>query len=157
MGSENSLLDRRRIEAEILKHAYDTLKEEWGEAKARELLTRIVEKAAVEAGKAMALKEKGPTGPRTLAAIQPLWQKGGALKTKVLRLDGDAFDYEVTYCAYRDMYRDMGLSELGYILSCCRDEAFVKGYAPDLTLERDTTLMTGDPRCLFRYRRKNPT
>jgi predicted ArsR family transcriptional regulator len=151
MAEELGSLDSRRREAEILKPVYDTLKGELGEARAKDLLGRAVESAALDAGRQMAAREKGKPGTRTFAAIQPLWQKGGALKSRTTHLDDDSFDYEVTHCAYRDMYESMGLLDLGTILSCRRDEFFVKGYAPDLKLSRDSTIMEGAARCLFHY------
>jgi hypothetical protein len=97
----------------------------------------------------------GPKSPGTqeLAAIQHLWTQGGALSTKVLRLDEDHFDYDVTHCAYAEMYKELGLGELGFVLSCGRDAAFIEGYAPHLVLTREKTIMTGDEKCEFRYRR----
>jgi predicted ArsR family transcriptional regulator len=151
MEYEISLLQRRKIEAEILNTFYQVLKDEEGEERAKLLLKKTIERSAIEAGKKMALMEKVSPGPRELAAIQPLWKKGGALETRVLLLDDHNFDYEVTHCAYHDMYKELGLMELGFILSCSRDEAFVKGYAPDLKLKRESTIMEGNDVCLFHY------
>jgi predicted ArsR family transcriptional regulator len=151
MSETVTLLERRKIEAGILKYVYDVLKDDLGEEKAKELLTKTIERSAVDAGAEMALREKEKPGPRTLAAIQPLWQKGGALKTRVLNLDDQNFDYEVTYCAYCEMYKELGIPELGFIFSCHRDESFVKGYAPELTLRREKTIMQGCDTCLFHY------
>ncbi|MDR2406069.1 MAG: L-2-amino-thiazoline-4-carboxylic acid hydrolase [Deltaproteobacteria bacterium] len=148
---EITLLEQRRIEAQILKTVYDVLKEDYGEEKAKEALLKTIERSAVEAGRKMAEKENVKPGPRELAAIQPLWQKGGALETRVLKLDDNTFDYEVTRCAYCEMYRELGIEDLGFILSCSRDSGFVKGYAPDLLLIRKSTIMEGGDICHFHY------
>jgi hypothetical protein len=37
------------------------------------------------------------------------------------------------------MYHEMGLGEIGHLLSCARDEKFIVGYAPDVELTRTTT------------------
>ena len=58
----------------------------------------------------------------------------------------------VTRCRYAEMYRAMGLAELGAILSCNRDGAFCEGYDPKLKLERTQTIMGGASHCNFRYR-----
>ncbi len=63
------------------------------------------------------------------------------------------FHFNVTRCRYAEMYRDMGLAELGAVLSCNRDGAFCEGYDPRLQLQRTQTLMGGASHCDFRYRR----
>ena len=40
---------------------------------------------------------------------------------------------------------------LGYCLSCCRDEAFIAGFNPSITLTRTQTIMEGAPVCDFRF------
>jgi hypothetical protein len=51
------------------------------------------------------------------------------------------------------MYTELGLAEIGDLLSCTRDYIFPLGYDPELTLTRTTTIMSGAARCDFRYRR----
>ena len=62
------------------------------------------------------------------------------------------FHFNVTQCRYAEMYRELGLGELGAILSCQRDAAFCEGYHPALKLARTQTLMQGASHCDFRYR-----
>ncbi|MDR2351966.1 MAG: L-2-amino-thiazoline-4-carboxylic acid hydrolase [Deltaproteobacteria bacterium] len=154
MDPEISLLERRKIEAKILEKVYAVLKEEEGEPRARELLTKAIQRDAISQGQIFKAQEKQPTGTRSLAALQPLWQRGRALKTRIIRLDDEIFEYVVDYCAYCKMYQELGLLDLGYILSCERDGAFILGYAPELTLTRSRTIMTGDKTCEFLYQKK---
>ncbi len=53
------------------------------------------------------------------------------------------------------MYRALGLEDLGFSLSCCRDFAVIEGFNPELTLDRTQTLMEGAPCCDFRFRRRS--
>ena len=147
-----NLLERRRIEAEILKYVHDAIKEDLGEEKARKILGKAIKKAAMDSGQKAALKEGGKTGTRSLAAIQHLWSAGGALRLKVTELSDEAYSYEVEHCAYAKMYEELGLRDLGLVLSCLRDTAYIEGYAPNLELERPRTIMEGDKICEFRYR-----
>ena len=55
---------------------------------------------------------------------------------------------------YAEMYRRLGLADLGATLSCQRDRAFIEGFNPRLRLERTQTLMEGGACCDFRYRRQ---
>ena len=64
------------------------------------------------------------------------------------------FHFNVVRCRYSEMYRELGLAELGAVLSCNRDGAFCEGYDPKLKLERTQTLMGGASHCDFRYTRE---
>ena len=67
--------------------------------------------------------------------------------------EGDeAVSYNVTRCRYAEMYREMGLAEIGHLLSCGRDGTFCTGYDPRIKLERTQTIMQGASHCDFRYR-----
>jgi hypothetical protein len=50
------------------------------------------------------------------------------------------------------MYKDMGLGEIGHLLSCQRDGTFCQGYDERLELTRTQTIMQGASHCDFRYR-----
>jgi hypothetical protein len=149
---EITILTKRRIEAEIIKPVYEILCLELGEKMAAKIIGQAIKIAAIEDGKKLAALEKGPVGLLSFASIQHLWKKGGALTTTTLTENEKQFDYNVTYCAYAEMYRQMGLAELGFILSCNRDEAFIKGYAPGIKMVRTQTIMNGAPYCDFRYK-----
>jgi len=45
----------------------------------------------------------------------------------------------------------MGIKDLGFCLSCCRDEAFARGFNPLIKLVRTQTIMEGGPVCDFRF------
>ena len=80
------------------------------------------------------------------------WKTGGALETTTLQATPERFDFDVTRCRYAEMYREMGLEDIGDLLSCNRDGTFVEGYNQDITMEREHTIMQGHGRCTFRYR-----
>jgi hypothetical protein len=52
------------------------------------------------------------------------------------------------------MYKDMGLADIGKLLSCTRDYEFIAGYDPSIELTRTQTVMEGATHCDFRYARK---
>lgn len=68
--------------------------------------------------------------------------------------DATRYDYDVHRCRYAEMYQAMGLGEIGHLLSCNRDEVFIVGYDPSVSLTRTQTIMGGAPCCDFRYRLK---
>lgn len=152
-GERLGILEQRRIEAAFARGIYDEMKAELGEARAKAILSRAVVKLARETAARMA--QEAPGGEPSLAhfiALQPLWTKGDALRIETLRRDERHYDFNVTRCRYAEMYREMGLAELGAVLSCNRDGAFCEGYHPKLRLERTQTIMGGATHCDFRYR-----
>ncbi|GGJ39710.1 L-2-amino-thiazoline-4-carboxylic acid hydrolase [Neoroseomonas lacus] len=147
------ILEQRRIEAAFARGIYDEMKAELGEARAKAILTNAVVKLTKSTAAEMA--KEGPGGAPSLdhfIALQPLWTKGDALKIETLRQDSRHYDFNVVRCRYAEMYREMGIAELGAVLSCNRDGAFCEGYDPKLKLERTQTIMGGATHCDFRYR-----
>jgi len=116
------------------------------------VIERAVRKAAIEAGKQFAAQEKGGTSLASFAAIQPLWTKEDALRVETLRQDAEHLDFDVVRCRYAEMYREMGLDEIGHLLSCNRDGTFIKGYDARIEFKRSQTIMGGASYCDFRYR-----
>lgn len=146
------ILQRRRIEAEIVKPIYEEMKAAFGVEAARGVLERAIKKAAVEAGRAFAAQAPGGTSIASFAGIQPLWTKEDALRIEPLKQDADTLEFNVVRCRYAEMYREMGLGEIGDLLSCNRDATFIEGYDPRIEFRRTQTLMKGASHCDFRYR-----
>ena len=88
------------------------------------------------------------------AASLELWKKDDALQTDVLEQTDERFAFNVTRCRYAELYRALGIPELGALLSCNRDFALIEGFNPDVKLKRTQTIMEGAPFCDFRFVRK---
>ena len=146
------MLERRRIEANILKHVYETLKESHGKDAAAKAIGDAVRSASIQQGEEMAARVNGETSIQTFADLRPLWTMDNALELDVIRQDEQHIDYNVTRCRYSEMYREMGLGEIGHLLSCQRDGTFCEGYDKRLKLTRTQTIMQGASHCDFRYR-----
>ena len=80
-----------------------------------------------------------------------LWTRDDALEIEVLAQDEERLHFNVTRCRYAELYRALGLDELGATLSCNRDFAFIEGFNPGASLERTQTIMEGAPFCDFRF------
>jgi hypothetical protein len=146
------ILTQRRIEAAFAKGVYDEMKAELGEAEAKRILSNAVIKLAKQAAGEMA--KQAPGGKPDLDAfrgIQPRWTAEDALRVDVVKSTESEFHFNVTRCRYAEMYRSMGLADLGAVLSCNRDGAFCEGYDARLKLQRTQTLMGGAAHCDFRY------
>jgi hypothetical protein len=146
-----SMLEKRKIEAEILKEVYLTLKESHGEAVAKKTIAESVRRSAIEQARAFANAAPGGTSLKAFQDVMPLWTKGGALEIEVKEESAATFTFNVVRCRYAETYKAMGLGEIGHLLSCNRDGAFCEGYDPKLKLERTQTIMQGASHCDFKY------
>ena len=146
------ILTQRRIEAAFAKGIFEEMKAELGEDVAKRILTSAVVKLAKSTAAAMAQDAGGDPGLDGFRAILPRWTAEDALAIDVVKSTPTEFHFNVTRCRYSEMYREMGLADLGAILSCNRDGAFCEGYDKRLKMERTQTLMGGASHCDFRYR-----
>lgn len=147
------MLEQRRIEAMILKHVYDTLKASHGIEVAQRTIADAVRSSSIEQAKAFAAKVGGKTSIQTFVDRQSLWKVGGAMEIEVKEQTETSYIFNVTRCKYAEMYRDMGLGEIGHLLSCQRDATFCEGYDRRLRLKRTQTIMQGASHCDFHYTR----
>jgi hypothetical protein len=146
-----AMLEKRRIEAAMLKHVYDTLKASHGAEVAKRTIAAAVRQSAIEQAKELADKVGGQTSMQTFIDRQEAWLRGGALERDIKEQSDTRFRFNVTRCKYAEMYRDMGLGEIGHLLSCMRDGTFCEGYDTRLKLKRTQTIMQGASHCDFDY------
>jgi hypothetical protein len=150
------LLRRREIEAGVIAPLVAAFAAEVGADRAREIAAGVIRELARQGGCAAAAA-LGGNGLRELKRAVEKWTEDDALELDVLRDDGEAFEFNVVRCQYAEMYRRLGLADLGPVLSCSRDAAMVEGFNPAIAFTRTQTLMEGAPHCDFRYRAAPPT
>lgn len=149
------ILLRRKIEAMILKHVFDVIEERSGRNEAEAVVGAACSRSAIEQGKTLADMLDHTPDLTDFAAILPNWTRENALEIEPLETSADAMDFNVTRCRYAEMYREMGLGDIGHLLSCNRDGDFCIGYNPDIEMTRTQTIMKGASHCDFRYRIKD--
>jgi hypothetical protein len=137
------MLERRRIEAAILKHVYDALKTSHGTEVAQKTIAEAVRSSSIEQAKEFAAKVGGKTSMQTFVDRQALWKASGGMEMEVKEQTATRYVFNVTRCRYAEMYREMGLEEIGHLLSCQRDASFCEGYDKRLKLARTQTIMQG--------------
>ena len=145
------MFEQRRIEAMILKHVYDTLKVSHGVDVAQKTIADAVRSSSIEQAEEFAAKVGGKTSIQTFVDRQSLWKLGGAMEMEVKEQTETSYVFNVTRCKYAEMYRDMGLGEIGHLLSCQRDATFCEGYDKRMRLKRTQTIMQGGSHCDFQY------
>lgn len=149
------VLTRREIEARILAPVIDALGQRFGRDEVVAVVRQVVGDIAREQGRAMAASRGDASLPSFARTLGP-WTKDDALRLTVVQAEPARFDFDVTRCRYAEMYRALGIPELGEVLSCQRDAALIEGFNPDVTLERTHTIMQGAATCDFRYRASGP-
>ncbi len=148
-----TLLQQREIEARIVGPLIRAFAAELGDEKTLGLVRGVISDLARQSGAGLALA----LGEATLTAFSrglDRWKEGGALELEILEQTPERLSFNVTRCRYAEMYRALGLGDLGSSLSCQRDFALIEGFNPAIALTRTQTLMQGAPYCDFRFPRR---
>jgi hypothetical protein len=150
--NEIGVLKRREIEARILGPFVEALSHEFD----RERVLAILGETIINIARQQGAERAAAVGDDSLLAFSHSagdWRKGNALEIEILAQTETRYDFNVTRCRYAEMYRSLGLGELGALLSCNRDYSLVEGFNPEIKLVREQTIMMGAPCCTFRYSR----
>jgi len=154
--NEIGVLKRREIEARILMPVLEALGREFGKDKVLAVTRDVIVRVAREQG-AQVAAAMGGNGLSDFARSMENWTKGGALEMDVLEQSDERFAFNVTRCRYAELYRSLGIAEVGGLLSCNRDFSMIEGFNPGIELTRTQTIMQGAPHCDFRFTiRKKP-
>jgi len=148
-----SLLDKTRIQAQVLVPVLRALRAELGKDKA----DAIVKQALRDWSKQLfaAIGDVIDGSPRRKwAAIQSVWGEvsGKEVEFEILRQDKEALDIDVTRCRFAEFFRALGEPELGALLICKADFDIAAVGEGEVSLDRAQTIMQGTPGCTFRYK-----
>lgn len=143
------VLLRRETEARILAPVIEALAEAFGRQEVVDIVRAAIIKLAHEQGQTLAA-EFGD-GPDAFMETLKFWTRDNALEIDVLVQTDTQLDFDVTRCRYAEMYRSLGIEDLGTVLSCNRDFAMVSGLNKNARLTRSQTILGGAPTCTFRY------
>jgi hypothetical protein len=150
-----SLLQQREIEARIVGPLLREIAGELGEARTVALVRRVIAALARQSGADLA-RSLGEASLAAFAGCLNRWSEGGALEIDLLEQSAERLEFNVTRCRYTEMYRALGLADLGPSLSCQRDFSLIEGFNPAIELRRTQTIMEGAAYCDFRFRAAPP-
>ena len=153
MGADLSkigILTRREIEARIAGPLIKAFMKEVGKERGLEIVEEVIVALARESGE-MLRELVGGDGLDDFAKGMPLWSQDDAVTFDLVEMTAEKITMNVTRCRYAEMYRELGMADLGFTLSCARDFAMVEGFNPEIKLERTQTLMEGADCCDFRF------
>jgi len=148
-----SLLDKTRIQAQVLVPLLRTLRAELGEARADAIVRQSLRDwsrqvfAAVGNGVDGRPRRKWAAMHTALADIT-----AAEVTVEMHRHDDEALEFDVTACRFAEFFRALGEPDLGALLICETDVDIAAAGESEVSLTRDQTIMQGAPRCTFRYR-----
>ena len=147
-----TLLERRKIQAEVLIPMLQAFQRAMGKEQANEIARQLIIELARKDGARLA--QQFGDDLSGMEKVSGVWAAGGSLDIEPIGKSTDTLDFNVTRCQYAEFYKELGLPELGDLFHCNRDFAMVDGFSSSLTLSRTQTIMKGASHCNFRFVRK---
>jgi predicted ArsR family transcriptional regulator len=148
-----SLLEKTRIQAQVLVPVLRALRAELGKEKADAIVKHALRDwskklfAAVGDGVDGSPRRKWAAMHTAMAEITEQ-----AVTVEMLRHDDEALEFDINHCRFAKFFRDLGEPELGALLICETDFDIAAAGSGEVSLTREQTIMQGAPSCTFRYK-----
>ena len=148
-----SLLDKTRIQAQVLVPMLRALRSELGEEKADAIVKQAWRGWSRQLFAAIADGVDG-SPHRKWAAMHTAMAEitEHDVTVEMRRHDKEALEFDITHCRFAEFFRALGEPELGALLVCEADFDIAAAGGGDVTFTRDQTIMQGAPSCTFRYK-----
>ena len=111
----------------------------------------VIRKDAIESGRQLGERFSGDSLETLLEIVERVWAEDGTMEITNVELTDRSLRFDVIACGYAELYKRLGIRDLGCVLSCDRDFAFMDGFNPAIRLHRTQTIMEGADHCDFRY------
>ena len=147
-----TLLERRKIEGNVLIPMVQAFQRAIGNERANEIAREVI----LELARTDGARWAGQFG-NDLAGLEEVagvWGAGGSQELAERKRSSDSLSFNVTRCRYAEFYQSLGLAELGFLFHCNRDFAMLQGFNPDVSLTRTQTIMQGATHCDFRFEQR---
>jgi predicted ArsR family transcriptional regulator len=148
-----SLLDKVKIQAQVLVPVLRALRAELGKDKTDTLVKQALRDwskqlfADIGSGIEGSSRRKWATMQKAMADVSER-----EVAFEVLRHDKEGYDIDVTSCRFAEFFRALDEPDLGALLVCETDFDITSTANGEVSLERARTIMKGAPSCTFRYR-----
>lgn len=142
------ILLRREIEALMAAPLIKAFSDEFGKTETIKVVEKVIASLAEEAGRNLAKAVEG-NSLADMNKVLSMFGASGALEVETVHQSDTKMAFNVVRCRYAERYRELGLEEYGFLLSCNRDGYLFQGYNPDLKFTRTKTLMEGGDCCDF--------
>ena len=148
-----SLLDKTRIQAQILVPLLRTLRSELGRERADALVRQALRGWSKQLFAAIGDGVEGSPRRKWAAmhtAMAEMTERDVTVEMR--RHDKEAPEFDITHCRFAEFFRALDEPELGALLICETDFDIAAAGGSDVTFTRDQTIMQGAPSCTFRYK-----
>jgi predicted ArsR family transcriptional regulator len=147
-----SLLDKTRIQAQVLVPVLRALRAELGKERADAIVRQALREWSKDLFAAVGDNVEG-SPKRKWAAMHTHMAEitERDVTVEMHRHDKEALEFDITQCSFAAFFRALGEPELGALLVCETDFDIAAAGGSDVTFTRDQTIMKGAPRCTFRY------
>jgi predicted ArsR family transcriptional regulator len=148
-----SLLDKTRIQAQVLVPVLRALRSELGKEAANRIVAQALRDWSRELFAAIADSVDG-SPRRKWAALHTAYAAVSEhdVTVEMRRHDKEALEFDVTRCRFAEFFRALGEPELGALLICETDIDIAAAGGAEVDFTRDQTIMHGAPCCTFRYK-----
>ncbi|WP_246175162.1 L-2-amino-thiazoline-4-carboxylic acid hydrolase [Bradyrhizobium paxllaeri] len=147
-----SLLDKTKIQAQVLVPVLRALRAELGKEKADAVVKQALRDWSKQLFADVGASVEGSARRKWAAmhtALADVTER--EVTVEMRRHDKEALEFDVTHCRFAEFFRALGEPELGALLVCATDFDIVAGGGSEVSLNREQTLMQGAPSCTFRY------
>jgi predicted ArsR family transcriptional regulator len=148
-----SLLDKTRIQAQVLVPVLKALRKELGKEKADAIVKQALRDWSRQLFAAIGDGVEGSPRGKWAAmhsAMAEITEKDVTVEMR--RRDKEALEFDITQCRFAEFFRALGEPDLGALLICATDFDIAAAGGGEVGFTRDQTIMQGAPSCTFRYK-----
>jgi predicted ArsR family transcriptional regulator len=148
-----SLLDKTRIQAQVLVPVLRMLRSELGKEEADAIVKRALRDWSKQLFASVGDSVDG-SPRRKWAAMHTAMAEitEDDVTVEMRRHDKEALEFDITRCQFAEFFRALGEPELGALLICETDFDIAAAGGSEVGFTRDQTIMQGAPSCTFRYK-----
>jgi predicted ArsR family transcriptional regulator len=148
-----TLLDKTRIQAQVLVPVMRALRAELGHDKAAAIVRNALRDWSKQLFASIGDDIEGSPRRKWATMHQALAEVTEREVTfDMLRHDEEALEFNITSCRFAEFFRALGEPELGALLVCETDVDIAAAGEGRVEFSRAQTIMQGAPCCTFRYR-----
>jgi len=148
-----SLLDKTRIQAQVLVPVMRAMRAEIGREKADALVRGALREWSKQLFADIGRGIEGSPGRKFAKMNSALAEVTEQEVTfDMHRDDKEAREFDITSCRFAEFFRTLGEPELGALLVCSTDVDIADAGGNAVSFSRDQTLMQGGSCCTFRYK-----
>jgi len=146
-----SHLTCRELQAPLVSALIKAFIDQFGADIALKTASQVITRDAAIAGRSLAVQYGGNSLEELYRIVTGVWARENIMEIQNIQRNETMLRFDVTCCGYAEMYARLGIGDMGSLLSCNRDFAFLDGFNPRIKLVRTQTIMEGSHICDFCY------